>query len=232
MSASPGVAASLGASIALERLRRRGTAVSLLLGAALVVASALIERRASSIGGLDRTLTATFHLVVPLVSFGVVAQALGRQRLGDGLWSAARFGVARRSVALGAIAVAIVASALASLVLVLLAVGLAHGPGDPPLARDLFTSGWIAAVTGMGYAGWFSLGATFGRRGGGRWLALAADFVLGGGTGVLGVLLPRGNANNLLGLSAPLALGQTASTAALVATALVLGGLAALRCRE
>ncbi len=81
--------------------------------------------------------------------------------------------------------------------------------------RDLLVSGWIGALTGAAYAGWFSLGATFFRRGVGRFVPLAVDLLLGGSAGVIGALLPRGNAVNLLGGPSPLGLGQPASAALL-----------------
>ncbi len=124
----------------------------------------------------------------------------GRGNLRDGVWSAARYGLARRDVALGAIGAACLASgALSSPCPAALAVLVAHAEGNPPLAGDLLTSGWIAALTAAAYTGWFCAGATFGRRGGGRWLPLALDFVLGASTGLAGAVLPRANVANLLG---------------------------------
>ena len=109
---------------------------------------------------------------------------------------------------------------------------VAHGPADPPLARDALTCAWVGALTAAAYAGWFSFGATFFARGRGRWVPLVLDFALGASTGVLGVLLPRGNADNLLGAEAPLGLPQATSSVALAAMALLLATGAAVRCRD
>ena len=230
--AAPRVALAIGFAMGRERVLRRPTALSALLGAALVVVAGIIERRVGSAGAVDRALTATFNVVVPLVSFGVAAEVSARGNLRDGVWSAARFGLARRDVALGAIGAALAASAALGAGFAALAVVVAHAPGNPPLARDLFTSGWIAALAAAAYTGWFTAGATFGRRGGGRWAPLVIDFVIGGSTGLAGALLPRANAASLLGGAAPLGLPQTSSCAILGASAVVLAGVAALRCGE
>jgi hypothetical protein len=108
---------------------------------------------------------------------------------------------------------------------------VAHAASSPPFAGDAFTSAWIAALTGAAYAGWFALGATFGRRGGGRWLPLLADFAIGGSLGLAGAVLPRANALSLLGGAAPLGMVQASSSVILGASAVVLAGLAGLRCR-
>ena len=230
--ASPAVAVAIGIAMGRERVLARSTALSALLGAALVVVSGLIERRVGSAGAVDRALAGTFNVVVPLVSFGVAAQASGRGNLRDAAWAAARFGVARRDVALGAILVALAASAALGAAFAVLAVAVAHAPGNPPLAHDAVTSAWIAALTAAAYTGWFSAGATFGKRGGGRWVPLLADFVLGGSTGLVGAILPRANATSLLGGAAPLGMAQASSSIILVVSAVVLTGVAALRCRD
>jgi hypothetical protein len=230
--APPRVAIAIGFAMGRERALRRPLALAALLGAALVVVSAIIERRVGSAGAVDRVLVATFNLVVPLVSFGVAAEVSARRNLRDAVWSAARFGVARRDVAIGAFFAAALASMALCGGLAILAVLLAHGEGNPPLARDLAQSAEIAALAAAAYSGWFALGSTFGKAGGGRWWALVADFVLGASTGIAGAILPRGNATNLLGGAAPLALSQASSSAILALSAIALGGLAAIRCRE
>jgi hypothetical protein len=230
--ARPAVALAIGFAMGRERILRRPTALSALLGAGLVVVAGLIERRAGSAGAVDRTLAATFNVVVPLVTFGVCAAVSGRENLREGVWSAARFGLARRDVALGAIGAACLASAALGAGFAALAVLVAHAAGNPPVAGDLLTSGWIAALTAAAYTGWFSAGATFGRRGGGRWLPLVLDFVVGAGSGIAAAVLPRANAASLLGGAGPLGLPQASSSLILAASAMTLAGLAALRCRE
>jgi len=230
--AGAGVALALGFAMGGRRVLGRSTALSALLGAALVVVAALIERRVGSAGAVDRALAGTFNVVVPLVSFGVAAAISARRNLREGVWAAARYGVARRDVALGAIAAGLAASATLGAAFAVLAVAVAHGPGNPPLARDLLTSAWIGALTAAAYASWFAAGATFGRRGGGRWVPLLADFVLGGSAGLAGAILPRANAASLLGSAPPLGLPHASSSLILAASAVVLAGFAALRCRD
>lgn len=229
--ARPGAAVRIGVDLARARIVRRSALITALLGAGLVVVSATIERRVTTAGAVDRTLAATFTLVVPLVSFAIAAQATGRARLDEAAWSVARYGVARRDVALGMIAGAAIASGAICAALGALAVILA-GAGAAPVAHDALTSAWIAALTAAAYTSWFSLGATFGKRGGGRWAPLVLDFAIGGTTGVAGAILPRANAMSLLGGVAPLHMTQASSSVILGASALVLAGVAALRARE
>ena len=229
---SPRVGIALGFAVGRERVLRRPTAVSAVVGAALVVVAGLIERRVGVAGAVDRTLVATFNVVIPLVSFGVAAQVSARSNLRQSLWSLARYGVARGDAALGALGAALAVSAVLAAAFAVLAVGLAHGAGNPPLVHDMLTSGWIAALTGAAYTGWFAAGATFGRHGGGRWLPLLLDFTVGGSAGLAGAVFPRANAASLLGGAAPLGLPQASSSALLAASAVALTALAAIRCRE
>jgi hypothetical protein len=235
--AAPAVALAIGLALGRARIARRPTLLSAMLGAALVVVAALIERHEGTAGAVDRTLGATLSLVVPLVSFGVAAEATGRGNLRDAVWPAARYGVARRDVALGTIFATAAASAALGAVFAVLAVAAAHGDGNPPLARDAFMSGWIGALTAAAYATWFAFGATFGRRGGGRWVPLLLDFAVRGSAGMLAAVLPRGHAANLVGgaaaaAAAPLGMGQAESSLALLGMVGALAALAALRCRE
>ena len=48
-----------------------------------------------------------------------------------------------------------------------LVAALAHGAGDPPVARDALASAWVAGLGGAAYASLFCFGASFGKRGGG-----------------------------------------------------------------
>ncbi len=230
--AGPAVALAVGFAMGRRRILRRPTALSGVVGGALVVVSALIERRVGSAGAVDRALAGTFNVVVPLVSFGVAAAISARGNLRESVWAAARYGVARRDVALGAIGAALAASAVLGAAFALLAVAVAHGPGNPPLLPDLLESAWIAALTSAAYTGWFAAGATFGRRGGGRWAPLVLDFVIGGSAGLAGAILPRANAASLLGGAAPLGLSHPSSCLVLGASAVVLAAFAALRCRD
>lgn len=225
-------AVRLGLDLALRRLASRRPLLSFALGLALALAAAFIEVSAGAAGAVDRALLATFRLIVPLVAFALAADAAERVDLRGAAWPVARFGASSRGVAFGIALATAGAAAGAAAVLAAVTAVAAHAAGAPPLARDAFVSGWIGALTGAAYAGWFSLGGTFLRRGRGRLAPLAADLLLGGSTGVAGALLPRGNAVNLLGGQAPLGLTQSASASLLAASALLLALAAAIRCRD
>ncbi len=227
-----GAAIRLGASAARARVVRRPTALAALLGVALIVVSAVIERRAGSAGAVDRVLGNTFRVVLPLVTFGVTAAATGHDRLRDAVWPLARYGSSRRDLALGTILFAMAASAALAALFAVVSVVLAHSPGGPPLLRDAFQSAWIGALTASAYAAWFAFGAVFWKRGRGRWIPLALDLLFGASTGLLGAVFPRGNAQSLLGGAAPLHLSQPSSSAALALSALALTLAAALFCRK
>lgn len=230
--ASPFIAMGLGFAIGCQRIVRRRAAWSTMLSVALVATLSAVERRVTPAGAVSRTLAGTFGLVIPLISFGVTVEATARSALRDCVWPVARYGMARRDVALGVTAAAMVASGALGAILAMLSVLFAHGVGNPPLATDALTSTWIGALTAVAYTGWFMAGATFGRRGRGRWVPLILDFMLGGTTGFVGALLPRFNAQNLLGLPSALTVPQTSSCAVLGGSAVVLGLAAGFRCRD
>jgi hypothetical protein len=221
-----------GLDMALARLRKRSAWLGPLLALALAIAAALVERRVTSAGAVDRALEVTLGLVVPLAAFGAVGVVTARERLRDAAWPLARFGASARGVAFGLGLGAVLASAVLGALLAVVVVLVAHGPSSPPLVADAAVCAWLSALTGAAYASWFLLGAAFGRRGRLRWLPLALDFAVGGSGGLLGASLPRGLVHALLGGAAPLALPRPACTAILVAEAVGLLALAAARARD
>jgi hypothetical protein len=232
--ALPGLlaAARLGFVAACRSLSRRRLLLVAALGVALALAAGAIERRVGSLGAVDRALNATFGLLVPLGSFAIVLEATRHERLAAAAWPLARYGVARRDVAFGIVVAAVLAAALLGAILALAAVITAHSASALPLAGDAAISARVGALAAAAYAGWFSFGATFLKRGRGAWIPLVADFVVGGTSGVFGTLLPRGNAHNLLGGAAPLGLPQSSSSAILIGAACMLSFAAALRCGD
>jgi len=223
---------SLGATMGARRLAGRGVVLTAILAFALALAGGLIERRITTAGAVDRSLAATFRLVVPLFCFALAARVADRASLRDAAWPVARYGAARRDVALGIGAALVLASALSGALLALVAVACAQSPASPPFARDAFTSGWIGALVGAAYAGWFAFGSTFLGRGRGRVVPLVLDFLFGSGTGLFAALLPRAHGRGLLGGDGPLGLSQPESSVALLLIAVLLTLAAALRCRE
>ena len=232
--ASRSAAVRLGVAAGLSRLRRRSSLLAIALAVALVVVSALVERAANPAAAASASLFTAFRLVVPLLAFAAVSEVTDRGRLDDAAWPIARYGAARLEVAFGIVGAAAAVIAIACAALGLVAALLAHGPADPPLVRDALTAAWIGALTGPAYVSWFSFGA--GRSASAAAVATAPLFSSisspAGSTGVLGALLPRGGAENLLGGAAPLGMSQPASAAALVAMTLALAALAALRARD
>jgi hypothetical protein len=222
------------ARLPLARLVRAPRAwMSIVACAALAFVTAVAFRHvASAHGAGDALLGAYGGLALPLSAYAIVASTLGGEGVARAVRPLASFGASPFSAALAAIAVAVIASAVVGGALGAAVASIAHGAGDPPLARDVATSAWIGALGGAAYAALFAFGSSFGRRGGGRALALVVDFVLGGGSGAASLLTPRAHVRSLLGGSAPLDLSQRGSVAALVVLVAAFAGLAVLRARR
>jgi len=220
-------------SLPLARLTRTPRAwIPVLAWAALALVSSVVLHRtgASATGGALQAIFGGFAL--PLLTFTMVGAVLG----GDGLTRATRpfvaFGAPPRVIAVATIAVAALASALVAALVGGAVAALAHGSSDPPLARDVLTSAWVAGLGGAAYAAFFSFGASFGKRGGGRAVALVVDWVLGSTSGAAGLLTPRAHVRSLLGGDAVMGLSGRASAIALVALVVFFVALAAARTRR
>jgi len=222
----------LGFVSAARRLQSGATWLLVALSVALVISGGIIERHVTTWGAVDRSLAATFRLVVPLYCFAVVAAAVQRVGLREATWSVARFGPARRDVALGIVLASVAVSMLGGVFLSVCAVLCAYGPSARPLASELFTSGWIGGLVAAAYAAWFALGSTFFDRGRGRWIPLVFDFFLGSGSGAIAAVFPRSHARGLLGDVGPTQFSQPQSSVALFVMFVVLSLLAALRSRD
>jgi hypothetical protein len=205
-------------------LRNLTTTRSLVGAVVTLIAVALIsaaEKQVGIFGAASRALEdKVFGLLLPFVLLYVSARALESIRLQDAATPLARFGFSRRSVGLGLIVASMLAGGALAAVAAAETALIAHDLTAPPPALDAFTCAWIGALTGCAYAALFALGATFGARGGGRFWALAADFVLGATSGVAALLVPRAHAQNLLGGEPPMLLAQPASAALLVVLAI------------
>ena len=219
----------------LARLTRAPRAwIPVVAWGALAVLSAVVLRRdGASTSSTAGALEVIFgQLALPLLAFTIVGAVLG----GDGLARAARpfvaFGAPPPKMALAIAGVAVVATALVAGVLGATVAALAHGASDPPLARDALTSAWVAALGGGAYAALFVFGASFGKRGGGRAVALVLDWVLGSGTGAAGMPTPRAHVRSLLGGDAVMGLSGRASAVILVAIVVLFSALAVARTRR
>jgi hypothetical protein len=191
---------------------------------------ALAEKRASLFGAAERALEGQlFGFILPVALFWLSTRVLSPERLDTSTSPLARFGVSRRAVALGVVSASMLVGAAVAGVAAAVTASVGHDPSAPPVALDAITSAWIGALTASAYAALFAFGATFGARGGGRYLALGFDFILGSTSGIAALLTPRAHALNLLGGEPPLLLSQPTSAALLVVLAAGFTSLAVAR---
>jgi hypothetical protein len=201
--------------------------------ALLAVGFALAARSRGAAHGADHVLVdALGALVLPLVTYTLVGAVVGPRSLASSSAALVAFGAAPVRVAAVTAAVALAWCVLASAVLAAVVSIVAHGSSDPPLAADAIASAYAGALGGAAYGGWFALGASLGKRGGGRTVLLVVDWVFGLGQGVLAVTTPRAHLRNLLGGAPPMGWPERASAAMLVAFALACVALAVSRSRR
>jgi len=217
----------------LARIVRRPRvwiAVTAWCALALVVAE--VARRRGAAHGADHVLVDTYGaLIVPLLAYVFVGAAVASQSLRASTASLVAFGAAPLRAALATLAVVALVCAASSAVVGAAVASLAHGASDPPRVRDALASAYAGGLGGASYAAWFGLGASFGRRGGGRSLLLVLDWILGATTGAGALVTPRAHLRNLLGGMPPMGLSERLSALALVALAVACALLAARRSR-
>jgi len=221
------------ARVPLSRLLRTPrTVVTIAAWTLLAVAFAAAARAQGAAHGADHVLVGAFGaLVVPLLCYAIAGGALGANSLSAASAPAVAFGATPPRAAATTIAVVVAASAASCAVLGAAVAILAHGSADPPVARDAIASAYAGALGGAAYASLFALGSTFGRRGGGRTLALVADWLLGANATAVALVTPRAHLRNLLGGTPPAAFGERTSAVALVVLAILFATLAARRSR-
>ncbi len=203
-------------------VRRPGGWVAVGAWIALACSVAWVARMRGSAHGADHVLVDTYGaFVLPLLAYALVRATFGWGSLRASTAPVVAFGAQPARAAAAAIAVAAVSCAAVSALVAAMAAFVAHGVSDPPPLRDAAVSAYAGALGGTAYAAWFSLGATFGRRGGGCGVLLVVDWMLGATTGAGALVTPRGHLRNLLGGSPPMNLTQRASVAALLAITLV-----------
>lgn len=189
---------------------------------ALAVGMAVVMRSRGASHGADDVLIEAFGaLVLPLLAYTLVGAALGARSMAGSTAAVAAFGASRARAAAATVGIAVAAPALGGALVAAAVALVAHGASDPPRTHDALVSAYAGALGGAAYGAWFSLGAGFGRRGGGRLLALLVDWVLGAGGGVMALLAPRAHVRNLLGGAPPMDLSERASAVALVVLAVV-----------
>lgn len=217
----------------LARIVRRPRvwiAVTAWCALALVVAE--VARRRGAAHGADHVLVDTYGaLIVPLLAYVFVGAAVASQSLRASTASLVAFGAAPLQAALATIAVVALICAASSAVVGAAVASVAHGASDPPRVHDALASAYAGGLGGASYAAWFGLGASFGRRGGGRSLFLVLDWILGATTGAGALITPRAHLRNLLGGMPPMGLSERLSALALFGLAVVCALLAARRSR-
>jgi hypothetical protein len=203
-----------GIALGTRRLMDPYLGVAAGISLMLVLIVARLERSLLPAGAADRTLVgAAFGIAMPLFAYAVVSRASEGSRWDHALDVVGRHGLDRRLGALGSMVASGATLAFAGLVLGGLTVTVARGFGDPLWARDALSSALVGSLAGAGYAAWFALGSALGRRGGGRFWLLIADWLLGSGTTALALFWPRAHVRNLIG--APPVLDMSQPTAAL-----------------
>jgi hypothetical protein len=211
-------------------VRRPGAWIAAVAWGALACAIGALARARGAVHGADHVLVDTYGaLVLPLLTYAIVRAAFGPGSLRAGAAPVVAFGAHPARAAAAAIAVAAVSCAAAGALIAGAVAFVAHGIGDPPPLRDAAASAYAGALGGLAYAAWFSLGTTFGRRGGGRAVLLVLDWVLGASGGAGALVTPRGHLRNLLGGAPPMDLSQRTSAAALLALTLLYALIAVRR---
>jgi hypothetical protein len=201
--------------------------------AALALGFALAARSTGASHGADRALADAFGaLVLPLVAYSIVGAALAGRSLTGGAAAVVAFGARPSRAAWVLVAVSVGACCTVSAPLAAAVAALAHGASDPPLVNDAAASAYVGLLGGAAYASWFSMGATLGRRGGGRTALLLLDWLLGAGHSVPALFVPRAHLRSLLGGAGPMSWSGGASAAALVTITVVCAFVAVSRSRR
>jgi hypothetical protein len=199
----------------------------------LAVVLAVSTRVRGATHGADQVLIGSFaSFVLPLLAYALVGAALGVRSLAASGAPLVAFGAAPWRAAAASVVVTAGSCALLGAGTALCVALIAHGAADPPVVRDAIASAYAGSLGGAAYAAWFSLGASFGRRGGGRAAALVLDWLLDGLGGAPSIVCPRGHVRNLFGGAAPLDLPQRASAVALLVLAIAYALAAILRVRR
>jgi hypothetical protein len=155
-------------------------------------------------------------LILPLLVYLLVGAMLGTGSVAASVSPLVAFGARPSSVTVTLVGVGAVACCFWGAVVAATVALLAHGPGDPPRLRDAIASAYVGGIGAAAYACWFFFGAAFGRRGGGRPVALVLDWLLGAHDGATALFTPRAHVRNLFGGSPPVDLPERASALALV----------------
>ncbi|MDP9000707.1 MAG: hypothetical protein M3O46_11415 [Myxococcota bacterium] len=213
-------------------LRPWRTRLTVIAWCVLAIVLAVAARSNGSLRAADHALLGCYGpLVLPLLAYTLVGAIVGGQSLSSSTAPLVTLGARPTRVSAVAILVAAAACAVAGSIVAAVVAMLAHGTGDPPLVRDTIVSAYAGGLGGTAYGTWFMLGASLGKRGGGRPVLLVVDWLLGATDGAASLATPRGHVRNLLGGTAPMDLSQRASAGVLVVLALVCAFIVVKRAR-
>ncbi|HEY6461610.1 MAG TPA: hypothetical protein VIY73_15690, partial [Polyangiaceae bacterium] len=218
---------------AMARLGRPRPLLIVGAWAALALGFALAARSTGASHGADHALADAFGAVVlPLIAYSIVGAVVAGRSLSGAASPVVAFGARPSRAASFLVAVSVGACCAVCALLAAAVAVLAHGASDPPLVRDAAASAYAGLLGGAAYASWFSMGAAFGRRGGGRTVLLLLDWLLGAGHSVAAVFAPRAHLRSLLGGAGPLNWSGGVSAVALVTIAIGCAVVAVTRSRR
>jgi hypothetical protein len=182
----------------------------------LAIVAALAERARAWPAAGHVLLGAFGAIALPLLVYSVVGAALGGQGLSRAGRPLMAFGASPTRIAASTLAVTMLVSTFLCAVLSSIVAALAHGPSDPPLIRDLWTSAWVGGLGGASYAAFFVFGSALLKNGIGRGILLAIDWIFGSGAGTSAIVTPRAHLQSLFGGPPAFDLSQRASTTMLL----------------
>lgn len=202
-------------------LRPRRTRVTVVGWCMLAIALAIAARSSGSSRAADHALLGSYGpLVLPLLAYTLVGAVVGAQSLSSSTAPLVALGAQPARASAVALLVAAAACTVAGGLVAAVVALLAHGSADATIGRDAIASAYASGLGGAAYAAWFLLGASLGKRGGGRPVLLVVDWLLGATDGAASLATPRGHVRNLLGGTAPMDLSQRASAGVLVVLAI------------
>jgi hypothetical protein len=206
-------------------------------GLVLLIVAAVLEGRAIGTAASARAAQlrllhgVAFGIILPLYAWGTSARlGGGRDQLMSNRW--ARHGGDRRVYALGRLARAALLDGAVAGLFGALAIGLGSAtsaPGDelPTSMLNVLTVLWVGLLGGIAYTVMLALAHEY-MGSAGRLSLLAADWILGSGTSLLALPLPRAHLRALLGGPVPFGLAPGQCALCLIAIS-ALGAVAYVR---
>ncbi len=223
----------MGARVALRRMRGPSIILLTVATVAFTTLVAVAERKLGGLGAASRTIQGPlFGLALPLSIVALVSLAFEHKRAEDAFEPIALLGANRRAALLGAVAGVAVIGAFLATVTACIGTLFAHGIHDPNGPGDAWLTARTGALAGAAYVSYYAAASTFGKRGGGRMIALVANLVFGAMAGIAAIPFPHAHVLNLLGAEPVANLSQRVSSVVLVALTVGYAGIAALRTRR